>query len=356
MTLLLSNTDVEALLTIPEFIPVLEEAYCELGHGRGVTRTTSECFTPTERDDALYVLKTMDGVIPKFGVSAVRLSSDIITWPRDAGGMRNVKIPAAPGNRYVGLVLLFSTLTGEPLAIMPDGIIQRIRVGAAGALGVKYLARRDASRIGIIGTGSQAIGQLVGACAMRNIAHIRCFSPNQANRETFARQMTATLGIPVEPVHRPQDAVAGADIVMCATNSFENVLLDRWVVPGMMLSSIKLPEIEPAAIRRAKAVVHSRDASSLFFKTKGVVSPKMEKDKADAPGIGLDFKAMPSLPDLIAGTAEGRTGDAEITCFLNNIGLGYQFAAAGALLYRKAKERGMGRDLPTDWFTEDVVP
>jgi alanine dehydrogenase len=45
-----------------------------------------------------------------------------------------------------------------------------------------------------------------------------------------------------------------------------------------------------------------------------------------------------------------------VTCFLNNIGLGYQFAAAGALLYRKAKESGAGHDLPTDWFTEDVHP
>ncbi len=357
MTLLLSNAEVEQLLTIPELIPVLEEAYGELGHGRGVSRTTSECFTPTEHADALYVLKSMDGVIPKFGVSAVRLSSDIVSWPRDGHGTRNVKIPAAPGGRYVGLVLLFSTTTGEPLAIFPDGVIQRMRVGAAGGLGVKYLARRDASAVGIIGTGSQAVGQLIGACAMRNIARVRCFSPNEANRTAFARSMSATLGIPVEAVHRPQDAVKGADIVMCATNSFDNVLFDRWVEPGMMLSSIKLPEIEPAAIRRAdRVVVHSRDPSSLFFATKGVVSPKMAKDKADAPGIGLDFKALPSLPDLIAGTAEGRVADAEITCFLNNIGLGYQFAAAGALVLRNAAERGLGRELPTDWFTEAMVP
>lgn len=356
MTLLLSNADVEQLLTIPEFIPVLEEAYFELGEGRGVSRTTSECFTPTAREDALYVLKSMDGVIPKFGVSAIRLSSDIVSWPRDGHGMRNVKIAAAPGNRFVGLVLLFCTTTGEPLAILPDGVIQRIRVGAAGALGVKYLAREDAATIGIIGTGSQAVGQLIGACAMRNIAAVRCWSPSRANREAFAKTMSATLGIPVASVERPEDAVEKADIVMCATNSFENVLLDRWVEPGMMLSSIKLPEIEPAAIRRARAVVHSRDGSSLFFAAKGVVSPKMEKDKADAPGIGLDFKTLPSLPELIAGQAEGRRADDEVTCFLNNIGLGYQFAAAGALAYRKAKERGLGRDLPTDWFTEDVQP
>jgi alanine dehydrogenase len=62
------------------------------------------------------------------------------------------------------------------------------------------------------------------------------------------------------------------------------------------------------------------------------------------------------LRDLIAGRAEVRKSDDEVTCFINNLGLGYQFAAAGSLLYRKAKESGVGRDLPTDWFTEDVHP
>jgi len=62
------------------------------------------------------------------------------------------------------------------------------------------------------------------------------------------------------------------------------------------------------------------------------------------------------LPDLIVGRAQGRGSEAEVTCFLNNLGLGYQFAAAGALLYRKAKAAGAGHDLPTDWFTEDVHP
>jgi ornithine cyclodeaminase/alanine dehydrogenase-like protein (mu-crystallin family) len=65
---------------------------------------------------------------------------------------------------------------------------------------------------------------------------------------------------------------------------------------------------------------------------------------------------LPTLPQLIAGEVEGRQNDKQITCFLNNIGLGYQFAAAGAIAYRNAKERGLGHELPTDWFTEDVHP
>ena len=140
MTLILSNDDVETLLTMRDCIEVMEEAYVELAHGRGVSRTRSDCFTPTSRADALYSLKSMDGVAPKLGVGAVRINSDIITWPRRGSNLRREKVPAAPNGRYVGLVLLFSVETGEPLAILPDGVMQRMRVGAANGLGIKYLA------------------------------------------------------------------------------------------------------------------------------------------------------------------------------------------------------------------------
>ena len=148
MTLILSNDDVEKLLTMPECIDVMEEAYIELAEGRGISRTRSDCFAPTTRPDALYSLKSMDGVVPKLGVGAVRINSDIITWPKRGNNMRREKVPAAPNNRYVGLVLLFSVETGEPLAILPDGVMQRIRVGAANGLGIRYLARKNARSVG----------------------------------------------------------------------------------------------------------------------------------------------------------------------------------------------------------------
>ena len=70
----------------------------------------------------------------------------------------------------------------------------------------------------------------------------------------------------------------------------------------------------------------------------------------------IDFESFPTVYDLITGKAPGRTRDDQITCFLNNTGNGYQFAVCGAVAYRRARERGLGRDLPTDWFTEDVHP
>src|ERR1700726_323355 len=195
MTLILSNADADKLITMPECIAVLEEAYAELSEGRGVNRVRSDCLVPTARPDAVYSLKSMDGVIPKFGIGAVRIDSDIVTWPKRGNTMHRVKVPAANG-RYVGLVLLFSSETGEPLAILPDGVMQRMRVGAANGLGVKYLARENASSVALLGSGWQAGAQLMAACAVRKITRIRCFSPNAEHCRAFAESMSTALGIP----------------------------------------------------------------------------------------------------------------------------------------------------------------
>ena len=131
MTLILSNDDVEKLLTMRDCIAVMEEAYAELAEGRGVSRTRSDCFTPTVRADALYSLKSMDGVAPKLGVGAVRINSDIVTWPKEGGNERRVKVPAAPNRRYTGLVLLFSSDPDVASDAVAEAFAQALRRGDA---------------------------------------------------------------------------------------------------------------------------------------------------------------------------------------------------------------------------------
>ena len=357
MTLILSNDDVEALLTMPDCIAVMEEAYVELAEGRGVNRTRSDCMTPTSQPDAVYGLKSMDGVIPKLGIGAIRINSDIVTFPRVGNNLRREKVPAAPGARYTGLVLLFSTENGEPLAILPDGVMQRMRVGAANGLGIKHLARNNAKSLGILGSGWQAGAQLMAACAVRDIEAIRCFSPNPQSREGFATAMSAVLGVDIIPVGLAEEAIEGADIVMCATNSIDNVFFERWIEPGMHLSSIKRPEIEVKAVKRAdRVVIHWNDPTPIHVAAKDVVIEEKVAGRGWQLAEEIDFHKLPTLPQLVAGRAEGRKSETDVTCFINNIGLGYQFAAAGSLVYRKAKESGLGHEVPTDWFTEDVHP
>ena len=355
MTLILSNADVEKLLTMPECIEALEESYVELAEGRGVNRTRSDCITPTSNPNAIYGLKSMDGVIPKFGIGAIRINSDIITFPKKGNNVVREKVPAANG-RYVGLVLLFSSENGEPLAILPDGVMQRMRVGAANGLGIKYLARSNATTVGILGCGWQAGAQLMAACAVRKIASVRCFSPTKERREAFATEMSALLGIEVTAVDQPEAAIGGADIAMCASNSLDPIFFERWIEPGMHLSSIKLPEIEVSAIKRAdRLALHVHEQKPIHVSARDLPLAK-EANEHGWSGHGIEFDKLPTIPDLITSRAQGRQSDHEVTCFLNNIGLGYQFAAAGAVVYRKAKGSGLGHELPTDWFTEDVHP
>ncbi len=151
--------------------------------------------------------------------------------------------------------------------------------------------------------------------------------------------------------------MSGVDIVMCGTNSIAPILFKNTIRPGMHLSSIKKPEIDPDAVRAADRVaVHTHDTTPILVVAKGVDFKEDAKDLAWNAAKNLDFSKFPTLPDLIAGYAIGRGSETEVTCFLNNLGLGFQFAAAGSVVYKKAVEQGVGREFPTDWFTETVHP
>lgn len=357
MTLILSNSDVENLLTMNDTIAVLEQAYVELDEGRGVSRTRSDCLTPVARPDSHYSLKSMDGVIPSLGVSAIRINSDIVTMPKEGNNIRRVKIPAAEGGRYVGLVVLFSSEDGTPLAIMPDGVMQRMRVGASNGLGIKYLARKDASSVGILGSGWQAGAQLMAACAVRDVQTIRCFSPNRERREAFCAEWSKKLCIRIDPTSNAEEAVRNADIVMCASNSLDNIFFERWLETGMHVSSIKNPEIELAALKRAdRVVLHIRESQPILVIASNLPNADTSETRYTNGDGAFDLRKVPTLPELINGKAKGRANDQEITCFINNLGLGYQFAAVGSVIYRRARETGCGNEVPTDWFTEDVHP
>jgi len=359
MTLILTNEDIDQILTMEDLVPVLEEAYIELVNGRGGNRVRSDIVTPTTlRDDGLYALKSMDGVIPKFGIGAVRLNSDILTFPQTGKEMRRVKVPAAPGNRYVGLVLLFSTHNGEPLVICPDGVMQRARVGATNGIAAKHMAREDATSLAVLGSGWQAGAQVTAHAAVRNLTDVRVYSPTKKNRDAFAADMSELLNLDVKSCSSGEEACKGAAMVACSTNAVMPVFMRDWLEPGMHIGTIRpgATEVEKAAwpdIDLFALLDHDDNAEMIY--THGV---QVGEDKVGSYGIEQDdwHNALPTLPQIINGDREGRTGEQQISCFLNNLGMGYQFAAAGYVVYNKAKEAGIGHELPTDWFTETVHP
>lgn len=346
--LILSNEDIDALIDMRACIDALEDAYRDLAHSRCVSAVNSDAITPAPMPDTIYQLKLMGGVIPGMGVAALRLNSDIIRRGKD----RQVKLALAPGERYTGLVMLFSTATGAPLALFPDGIVQRMRVGAASALGAKYLARADAQTVGLIGAGWQAGAQVMAIAATHDVRLVRCYSPTAAKCRAFCEEMRAATGIAIEPAETAERAVRGADIVLCATNANAAVFFERWLEPGMHVGTIRGAELEPAAVLRAEVrAVHERKLRGVSAVAAGIA---LAENRMAIPGV--DIEQLPTLPELIAGIAPARSAPDQISCFLNLRGIGLQFAAVGAAIYREARARRVGRELPDEWFTEDVVP
>ena len=360
MTLLLGNDEVDRLLTMRDCLDVLETAYAELGEGIGVSRTVSQIFTRTAHsEDALYSFKSMDAVAPFADVAAIRLASEILTWPKDASGKpKKIRIGAAPGGRFIGLVLLFSTTTGEPLAIFPDGVIGRMRVAATTGLAAQYLARADASEAAMLGCGWQAAAQVTAILAARKIARVRCYSPSAERRNCFAQEMRGKTGVEVAASATAQEAVRGADVVLCATNSFAPVYVADWIEPGVHISTVQHAELDPAVFKKADVLVghYTGGRPAVIDSSRGIAHADATEDLRKKVREALREHELPNLHDLVLARAAGRTSPEQVSCFLNYVGLGYQFAAVGALLYRKAREAGAGRELPTEWFTEDVNP
>ena len=196
MTLLLSEEDVRAALDMREAIDALDLAFRALEAGDAVNRPRSHSYTRLP-DGSHHLFKTMDGAVLPLGIHALRLSSDLVSEQRSGSGIKRVKLPAAPGGRYVGLVLLFSIDELAPVAIMPDGYLQRMRVGATSALAARHLARPGARTAAIIGTGWQAGAQLLGLAVDRTLEAVRVFGPTPEHVDSFVAEHSSRLDLEI---------------------------------------------------------------------------------------------------------------------------------------------------------------
>ena len=349
--LVLSNDEIAGLLSIEDCMAALEPMYRDYAKGAALRSPRVDNIAPSPHPGGYYAFKHMGGTWPAQGIQALRINSDVITHPVVAGRLRRVKQPLANG-RWVGLVLLFSTETGALLAMFPDGVMQRLRVGAASGLALNRLARKDAQTLALIGTGWQAGAQLMAARAVRRFKNIRVFSPRRESRDAFAAEFPD-----VQVVDSLEKCVAGADVIAASTSSMVRVIEPAWLTPGVHVCCIKTQEIDGEVLERCTRVfVHDRhQAKQVNNVMQGTSNAPAEKES----GWWYDPRHSGKYPDLgqlLAGLAPGRQSESEITCFANNVGLGLQFAAAGALALKKAREKGVGRELPDDWFSENVHP
>jgi ornithine cyclodeaminase/alanine dehydrogenase-like protein (mu-crystallin family) len=363
MTWVISNEDAEKVLTMRGAIDALEQLYRDLGRGSAVNRSRSDLFTPTVANvgadvPSAHQFKTLDGAIPRLHAASIRVTSDVVAFPVVNGNRRRIKVPAASGNRYVGLVFLFSTSTGELLAIVQDGLLQRFTVGAINAIGAKYLAREDAGIVGLIGAGGQAKPQLAALKEVRPIGQVRVYSPTDGEAAKFAKATGAALGLDIVPVASAEAAVGGVDIAITATNSREPFFPASWLKPGMHLSCMQRDEAKDDCFTAADVVVfHTRlKEHEVASKDFAAMEQKHKFVIRDHPERTLNWDDFPDLGELVAGNIPGRTRPDQRTFFLNSTGIGCQFTALAHLIYTLGRERGLGNEVPSDWFVESVQP
>lgn len=356
MPLLLNNSDIRQVLNMPELIAELRLAFTDLHQQKGIIRVRSDTGIPRPDQAANYVFKSMEGGYVRRGVYAIRMSSDLLTWPDRGSGQRKEKLASHPGKRYLGLILLFSIDNGELLAVMPDGEIQKMRVGATNGVGLDCMARRDAASVGLIGVGNQAGPHLLAACAVRDVQEVWVYSPTPSRREAFAQTWQEQLGISVHVATSAEAAVRGRDLVLCATNAMAPVLESNWIDPGCHVSSLKRFELPTDLLLRAdRLAIHTQswEPDMQLMGEAQLPDAQLWQDRLQTHGDA--WLQAPEIGALTSGEVIGRAKASELTCFMNNIGTGLQFAATAYLVLKKARDAGLGQTLPNNWFTQIEV-
>src|SRR4026209_2135837 len=197
----------ENLLPMAEEIEAIELAFRELGQGKAMLAPRARLRTPWKEEGGQYYFNNIMGLVPGMNAMALRIDSSFSKEIQVEGSKRRVY----PGD-FIGLVMLFDMDTCNILAIMDDHFISTMRVGATSAVASKYLARKDARVMGLLGSGEQAKNHVTAHAAVRSLTRVKVYSPTKENRERFAREMSQETGIEVVPVASAEEAIRGSDI------------------------------------------------------------------------------------------------------------------------------------------------
>jgi ornithine cyclodeaminase/alanine dehydrogenase-like protein (mu-crystallin family) len=243
------------------------------------------------------------------------------------------------GPRY--MVLLYDASTAHLVAIVEAKYLGQVRTGAAAGLATRYMARPDASKLAIIGTGREARAQLEAMLVVRQISQVTCYSRTVERRTTFTQEMTDRFGVEVTPFDTAEACVAGADIICTITSTNTPVFQGQWLTPGMHLNavgatSLYRQEIDAETVRRADTVVVEdveqarEECGELIY--------------AAERGL-LRWPNVVELRHVVSGVLPGRPNRESITLY-NALGVASEDVAAAAYVFQHAREAGCGVELP----------
>jgi ornithine cyclodeaminase len=315
MAILLRESDVERLLTMPRTLELVEKVHREYSTGQAIDVPRERTRLPRA---ALHILQ---GAVPSanvFGYKAYTSSRE--------------------GVRF--LVYAFDAQNGRLDAIIEADRMGMMRTGAAGGVAAKWLSRPDSKVAGIFGSGWQAEGQLEALACVRKLERVKVYSRTAEKVAKFCEAMSRKLSLEVIPARSPEDCVKGSDIVATITTSATPVFDGEWLAPGTHVNaagsnSLLRQEIDEATVRRADPVVVDSRPSAM--KEAGDLLPSLEKGR-------LHMGMLTELGEVIAGTRPGRTKPEQVTLFESQ-GMAMQDLVIAAEMARLARAQGMGQEV-----------
>ena len=315
MALVLREQDVRHLLSMPETVETLEQAFAALAQGNAQNRPRTRLML------ANGVLHILAAAAPSISVLGFK------TYTTFREGVRSV-------------VMLFSAHDGALLGLIEADWLGSMRTGGTSGVATKYLARPDATVVGLIGAGNQAATQLMGVCSVRQITAIYVFSRRRREREMFCEEMTRLLNIEVKPVATARQAVEVADILITATTSPDPVLHGEWLQPGCHINAIgsnwaQRREIDFSTLQRS-FLITTDSREQAYIEAGDLIIPANE-------GL-FDWSRVSELADVVGGYEPQRESPEDITLY-KGIGIALEDIATAAHVYLLAREEKMGEEL-----------
>lgn len=325
MVLFLSRSNVESLVTMKEAIRAVEMAFLELHEGKAVCPKRLIISVDKHEGFAYYM--------PAYLGRTESLAMKIVT--QFEGNLKH-GLPT-----ILASILLNDPENGKLLALMDGTYLTATRTGAASAVATRYLARKDSSVIGVLGTGGQARAQVRGLReVIRNITRIKVCDILPKRAEEFAESVSRELNLTVEAVGTSKQCVENSDVVVLATTSRVPVLDGDWIKVGAHINSIGVVgpegrELDDKIIKKAKIVVDTIEGA--LAETGDLIIPIKN-------GVISKDNIYAELHEIVSGEKLGRTSETETTCW-KAVGLALEDAAVAKMVYDKAKEEGIGKEI-----------
>lgn len=345
--LLLRPNELQGLVTMKDAIDAIEQGYREAHDYPVINAPRRRVHSP-----AGVRISNFPGGVHGLGVIGSLTRAELV---RQTEGNQSY------AHREHPVYVLHDSNTGHLLAILIGEIDEKtlgptslmaLRTAATSGVGFRYLPRADAATVGLLGSAGQAASQLMALACERPVRRVRVYSRNAKNRRRFAETYGPRLGLDVTPVETPEDAIRGADVIVCATNTNVPLFDGRLLEPGQHVTGIigsNIQLVEGGFLKRRRRELDdttARRADVIVANLRDSVVQEQPGDLYEPLEQGLiRLEDIHELGELSKGICPGRTRDDQITYHKNNSGTGVSDLALAMRAYELAKADGRGVEI-----------